>query len=180
MKDLSPALWYRALWVHRVIFRHFHCLERMEAMRTFGWDKGDSETSCVQVITSSLCQHACILEQFTYPGKPQRCILALNCEIDYFDLSSGDSKGQELIKQICDVGLTSIIFSFFFSFYHYLMRFLILTRKKNISLNMPQFKRHSMTVRLKNYFSSNFITKSWDQLTNNTVKITDYILLIIS
>ena len=83
-----------------------------KAVRAFEWDKGYSETSCVQVITSSLYHHTCTLEQFTYPGKSQCCILALNYEIDCFDLSSRDSKQQELIKHTCEVRLTSITISF--------------------------------------------------------------------
>lgn len=83
-----------------------------KAIRAFEWDKGYSETSCVQVITSSLYHHTCILQQFTYPGKSQCCFLALNYEIDCFDLSSRDSKRQELIKHTCDARLTSITISF--------------------------------------------------------------------
>lgn len=108
-QELSQALWYSIPASLRAFLFFWN---EYKAMRAFEWDKGYSETSCVQVITNSLYHHACILEQFTYPGKSQCCILTLNSEIDCFDRSSRDSKQQELIKHTCDVRLTSITISF--------------------------------------------------------------------
>lgn len=145
-------------------------------MGTFGLDKGASETSCIQVIISSLCEQTCTGEQFTYRGKSRWGILALNYEIDYFDLLSRDFKGQEIIKQPGS-RIDKRNYFLFLLLSNGIFKFLLKKRNTKKCHNL----RLLMTVEVKEqYFWQLHHEAVGPACANNIIKITDYSLLLIA